>query len=319
MPEKAVDNKLSLRTNKQRIHVAIAFDENYVTPVYALLTSIFVNNAQDTIIIHAIETGLTALQREELQRYCASYTSSICFYTLEGSFARDFVLPPTLWWTASIYYRLMFPVLLPPDVEKFIYLDTDIIVLGKLQTLFDTPMQGLPVAAVRDFVDSRPELGIFKPDSYFNSGVLLIDRVEWQKRGITAKVVDFISHNADKLIYPDQDALNAVLVDNWVKLSSGFNTMFHDIPHNQSRKQLRHFLQNVVVLHYTTQHKPWAMLGRNKLRDIYFGYLDKVPKKYRRRYDNFIWDRHKIREMIEIRLSEWVIDHPAFAMGWHSK
>lgn len=314
-----MENKPSLRTISKSIHVAIAFDENYVTPVYALLTSIFVNNAQDTIVIHAIETGLTVAQREELQHYCAGYTSSIFFYTLENSFASDFVLPPTLWWTASIYYRLMFPVLLPADVEKFIYLDTDIIVLGKLRMLFDTPMQGLPVAAVRDFVDSRPELGIFGPDSYFNSGVLLIDRIEWQKRGITAKVLDFIRNNADKLVYPDQDALNAVLIDSWVKLDTRFNTMFRDIPADRSRKQLRQFLQDIVVLHYTTQHKPWAMLGENKLRNIYFEYLEKVPKKYRRRYDNFIWDRHKIRKMIEIRLSEWAVDYPALRMGWRRK
>lgn len=308
-----------MRTNSASIHVAIAFDQNYVTPVYVLLTSIFLNNAHNRIVVHAIETGLTALQREELQHYCAGYSSSISFYTLEESFASDFVLPPTLWWTASIYYRLMFPVLLPAEVEKFIYLDTDIIVLGQLQTLFDTPMQGLPVAAVRDFVDSRPELGIVKPNSYFNSGVLLIDRVEWQKREITAKVLDFIGKNADKLVYPDQDALNAVLLESWVKLDTRFNTMYHDIPHEHPRKQLRQFLQNVVVLHFTTQHKPWAMLGENKLRNTYFAYLDKVPRKYRRRYDNFTWNRHKIRKMIEIRLSEWAIDYPALVLGRHRK
>ncbi|WP_170172608.1 glycosyltransferase family 8 protein [Hymenobacter rigui] len=314
MSGKAVVNQPS-----SSIHVAIAFDENYVTPVYVLLTSIFRNNTSTNIVIHAIETGLTALQREELQLYCAGYASSICFYTLENSFAKDFVLPPTLWWTASIYYRLMFPVLLPAEVEKFIYLDTDIIVLGPLQTLFNTPMQGLPVAAVRDFVDSRPELGIHTPDSYFNSGVLLIERVEWQKREITAKVLDFIRTNADKLVYPDQDALNAVLVDSWVKLDTRFNTMFRDIPHEQSRKQLQQFLQKIVILHFTTQHKPWAMLGENKLRNIYFDYLRKVPKKYRRRYDNFVWNRHKIRKMIEIRLSEWAVDYPALAIGWRRK
>ncbi|MDU0370357.1 glycosyltransferase family 8 protein [Hymenobacter endophyticus] len=301
------------------IHIAIAFDENYLTPVYTLLTSIVENNKQEAIVIHAIVTGLTAEQRQELQQYAVARGSNVHYYDIEESFARDFVLPPTLWWTASIYYRLMFPLVLPAEVQKFIYLDTDIIVLGKLRTLFATDMKGLPVAAVRDFVDMRPELNIHEPDSYFNSGVLLIDRAEWVRRDVTNKVIDFIRNNAEKLVYPDQDALNAVLTSNWLKLDSRFNRMYMEIPKDQPRKQLQEFLQDTVILHYTTQHKPWSMLGENRLRDLYFKYLAQVPKKYRRRYDDFEWNRHKVRKMIEIRLGELAIDYPAMITRWLKK
>ncbi|TGE23231.1 glycosyltransferase family 8 protein [Hymenobacter metallicola] len=306
-------------TPSESIHVAIAFDENYLTPVYALLTSIFANNGQESVVIHAIATGLSQAERKELSHYVAGHHSSIHYYDIEDSFANDFVLPPNLWWTASIYYRVMFPALLPADVKRFIYLDTDIIVLGKLRSLYDIAMEGFPVAAVRDFVDARPELGIHKPGNYFNSGVLLIDRSEWLRLDITTSVIDFIRNNSEKLVYPDQDALNAVLVDNWLKLSTRFNTMFRDIPKHEPRKRLKYFLQDTVILHYTTQHKPWSMLGENRLRDLYFKYLDKVPKKYRRRYDNFSWNRHKIRKMLEIRLSELFIDYPALVTGWRRK
>ncbi|MET4106916.1 glycosyltransferase family 8 protein [Hymenobacter sp. UYP22] len=305
-----------MSTSGSRIHIAIAFDENYLTPVYTLLASVFDNNTQDTVVIHAIVTGLTAEQREEVQQYTVAHNSTVCYYDIEESFAQDFVLPPTLWWTASIYYRLMFPMVLPAAVDKFLYLDTDIIVLGRLRALLATDMQGLPVAAVRDFVDARPELGIHAPNSYFNSGVLLIDRAEWVRQEVTEKVIDFIRNNAEKLMYPDQDALNAVLAHNWLKLDSRFNRMYKEIPKDQPRKQLREFLRDTVILHYTTQHKPWAMLGENRLRDLYFGYLERIPRKYRRRYDDFEWNRHKVRKMIEIRLGELALNCPAVFTQW---
>ncbi|MBC6697794.1 glycosyltransferase family 8 protein [Hymenobacter puniceus] len=298
------------------MHIAIAFDENYLTPVYALLTSIFDNNKNEAILIHAIATGLAANEQQELQEYAKVNGSAIQYYDIEESFGRDFVLPPTLWWTASIYYRLLFPLVMAPDITRFIYLDTDIIVLGKLRSLYTIDMQNLPVAAVRDFVDARPELGIFSAGNYFNSGVLLIDRTEWLARDVTNKAIEFIRNNADILVYPDQDALNATLVDSWCKLDSRFNRMFPEIPKDQPRKKLKSILDDTVILHYTTQHKPWSMLGENRLRNLYFRYLKKVPAKYRRRYDDFSWNRHKIRRMFEIRLNELFVDYPALIFQW---
>lgn len=292
------------------LHIAIAFDENYLTPVYALLASIYKNNKQDKVCVHAITTGVDSAQHDKLQRYVAGYGGDIQYYTIEGSFAKDFVLPTTAWWTPSIYYRLMFPVLLPPVIKKFLYIDTDILILGSLNLLFAIDMSEIPVAAVRDFMEPRPELGILNSGDYFNSGVLLINRSEWLRRDITNKVIEYIKKNPDKLIYPDQDALNVVLANNWLKLNSRFNMMFREIPIDQPRAYIQNFLQGVVVLHYTSQHKPWAMTGRNKLRWIYFDYLKMVPKEYRKKYLNFAWNRHRIREMIEIRLSELVIEHP---------
>ncbi|MCB2379727.1 glycosyltransferase family 8 protein [Hymenobacter sp. BT635] len=301
------------------MHIAIAFDENYLTPVYALLTSIFENNRAESIAVHAIVTGISAAQQEELKHYARIYASDICFYALSENFATDFAIPSSLWWTPAVYYRLMFPSLLPAQVEKFIYLDTDIVVLKALRPLYDTPLDGFPIAAVRDFVDSRPDLGITAADSYFNSGVMLVDRIAWVQNDITGKCIEFIKHNPEKLKYVDQDALNAVLINKWKKLDSRFNMMLNELPAGVPLKQLLHFLRDTVVVHYTTQNKPWSMIGRNRLRDLYFNYLKKVPKKYRQRYNDFTWDRHRIREMIEIRLQELVIDYPVLSTPWRRK
>ncbi|MBT9393953.1 glycosyltransferase family 8 protein [Hymenobacter sp. NST-14] len=308
-----------LHTELESMHIAIAFDENYITPVYVLLASIFENNANESILIHAIVTGVTDKQKIELKEYTFKFGSSIYFYGLEEGFANDFALPKSLWWTPSVYYRIMFPTLLPIQVDKFLYLDTDIVIIGKLRTLYEEDVKNVTIAAACDFVDARPELGIMKPNSYFNSGVMLVNRRSWVEKNIAEKCIDFIKNNPEKLLYVDQDALNAVLINDWNRLDYRFNFMFQEkhalIPMREARKQL----ENVVVLHFTTQHKPWSVLNRNRFRFLYFKYLKKIPRKYRNRYNDFSWNRHRIRETIEIRLSEWSVDYSTLVSGWRRK
>ncbi|MGI4743438.1 MAG: glycosyltransferase family 8 protein [Janthinobacterium lividum] len=296
------------------LNIAIAFDNNYLSPVYALLTSVFENNTGSHVNIHSIVSGITTLQKEELIAYVKKYGATIYYYKLDYDFSVLFKLNSQMWWTESIFYRLLFPIIVPEHVDKLLYLDTDIIVLKNLAELYSTDMGEMPVAAVRDFVDYRPELGICSLNSYFNSGVLLISRKKWIEQDITTKALSYIKDNADKLLFPDQDALNAVLLNNWVKLSTKFNVMFKDIPADLSKSQIKLFLEDIVILHYTSQHKPWSILGKNRLRFLYRFYLWKAPVLYRIRYTDFVWNRHKLREALEIRLTEMCTDYP-----WLSK
>jgi lipopolysaccharide biosynthesis glycosyltransferase len=298
------------------LNIGITFDENYLSPVYALLTSVFENNKASRFVIHTIASGVAEFQKDELAAYVEKYGHAICFYEIEQDFANIFTLNKAMWWTESIFYRLLFPVLVPEHVDKLLYLDTDIIVLKDLNELFAIDTGEMPVAAVRDFVDYRPELGIYSPNNYFNSGVLLINRLEWVKQDITIKTINYIRDNADKLLFPDQDTLNAVLIDRWLKLDAKFNLMFKDIPENLAKNQFKDFLKDVVILHYTSQHKPWSILGKNRLRYLYTFYLWKAPPAYRVKYADFTWNRHRIREMIEIRLEEMCTNYPWLGRLW---
>lgn len=292
------------------LDIAIAFDSNYLSPVYALLTSIFVHHERGQVAFHAIAPNVGADEQAELQAYAAKFGSRLRFYPIEETFGVDFLLPETLWWTTSIYYRLLFAQLLPESVERFLYLDTDIIVLKSLAPLFATELAGRPLAAAPDHVAYRPELGIFEPGHYFNSGVLLIDRAAWLAQNVSNRAIAFIKSSADKLVNPDQDALNVVLLANWVKLDRRFNLMYEDLPPNLTRQGEAAFLRDTVIVHYTSQHKPWSIIGQNRLRHLYHRYLSQVPRPYRTRYADFAWNRHRLREMLEIRLAELVVDYP---------
>ena len=52
-----------MKENPTPVHIAIAFDEDYIAPVYVLLTSIFINNRECRFKIHAIATNVLKAEK----------------------------------------------------------------------------------------------------------------------------------------------------------------------------------------------------------------------------------------------------------------
>ena len=94
---------------------------------------------------------------------------------------------------------------------------------------------------------------------YFNSGIMIIDFEPWRKQNISKKVIDFINENSseDFLVFHDQDALNAILYDQWHELHPRWNAQTHIIMnekthHNAGIKILGsvadiHFFQSFML------------------------------------------------------------------------
>ena len=53
-----------IQSNSNDIHIALAFDNNYIVHVYAMITSIFFNNRNNNIKFHAIATGISNIEKK---------------------------------------------------------------------------------------------------------------------------------------------------------------------------------------------------------------------------------------------------------------
>ena len=97
-----------------------------------------------------------------------------------------------------------------------------------------TDLDAAPVGAVADSgmpthgdrglayvraVGSRPQ------SPYFNSGVMVMDLVEWEVTRVGDRVLEIVDRRLLPVDFIDQDALNAVFVDQWHALDSTWNTM----------------------------------------------------------------------------------------------
>jgi lipopolysaccharide biosynthesis glycosyltransferase len=150
------------------------------------------------------------------------------------------------------YYRLLLP-LLHPDIDKIIYLDTDLIVEKDLKELYSLDIDNLKIAGVRDYIEQRKceDLNINPP--YINSGVMLLNLQSLRSSNFSVQCIDWLnSHCGRGLHHHDQDAINVYLqLGGLLLLDPSWNDM---LPRPESFLQPKN-----RIIHITGPFKPWHL------------------------------------------------------------
>lgn len=182
------------------------------------------------------------------------------------------------------------------EFDRALYLDTDILVLSQLAPLIDTDLQGRTVAAVGNHppIDvmrvaiRRSNRGNIDPDApYFNAGVLVIDTERWRRLAIGSNSRAFLRRYPSTRLL-DQDALNMLLVNDWLALPKAWNApagRLDATPMFAGLAQMNRSLVAAVqaweeaqrqpnILHFTGKPKPWdEEYPWPELRKRYFGFV----------------------------------------------
>lgn len=296
----------------QIIHVALAFDHNYLVPLHALLASVFDNNKKNYFHFHFIAPDILIGEKLLLKKYIIENENVVSFYEIDKALTSGFVLTNN--WTKSVYYRIFFPLLLPDNIERLLYIDTDTIVIGDLTDIYDANIGNYPLGAVYDnYVKHQPNIGVNEEGQYFNSGMLLINIKLWNKQKISENAIEFIQQSPEKIIYVDQDALNAVLKGNWFNMDARFNLLYSYIPDDLSKYNFKEYLKDKVIIHFTL-HRPWSFLCKNRFRYLYKYYLKVSIKREEKVITDFRLS--KIISFIKLRFSEYYKDNPLIQKSW---
>lgn len=294
--------------SNNNIHIALAFDNNYVVHIYAMLTSIFCNNKSNDIIFHTIATGISDEEKLNLRTYIRDNNCKIIFYNITEDFVKAQVeIPADSYFTHATFYRLFFPQLIDPDIKRLLYIDPDTIVIKDLKELYTMDIGNSIIGAVVDSgMGIREELGINKAGSYFNAGVMVISISNWIEENVSENVLTFVRNNPQKVPYLDQDALNATLINKWFRLENKYNLTQFDVKLQVPTKEL---LKDTVIIHYTSSRKPWNFLTRNKLRYLYHYYLKLSPKSNEKKYIDFDWNLKNVWIFFRIRVKEFYFNN----------
>ena len=273
------------------IHIACNIDSNYVRHCAVTLVSLFENNKKEQFMVHVIADNLQESLQKTLENLCAQYQNHIAFYPpslelLKGFEIRKFSKRISM----ATYYRCLLSDILPRDIERVLYLDCDIVVLGNIRPFYDTPLADVGVAAVEDIGCGETRryeiLNYPMKDSYFNAGVLLINLTFWRGHQVGKACIEYFRKYPERILFNDQDLLNSLLCRHktfvplkW-NMQDGFyrnTTALGEEWDKAHAEDLRH----PVVLHYTNR-KPWEYDSQHPLRDEYFKYLDLTPWKGKR-------------------------------------
>lgn len=93
--------------------------------------------------------------------------------------------------------KLYLDDLLPDDVERILYLDSDILVTDDLTELWNIDLKGHCAAGVIDCLGEKyyELLGLNKDAFYCNSGMILEDLKAWKQKRIGDKVRKYCEEN----------------------------------------------------------------------------------------------------------------------------
>jgi lipopolysaccharide biosynthesis glycosyltransferase len=308
-----------MNNQNSEIHVAIAFDEGYVSPVYVFLTSLFVSNSDNTIIVHAIATGIGEEVKEGLKDFSSKYKGKIEFYNIGPEVTANFPLPdnPGAYITLATYYRLFFPQLIDQSISRLIYIDADTLVIGNLEQFYNYSLGGKVILAVAEAeMEPRPDIEFNNLSDYFNAGVLLMDLVQWRAQHITERALSVIASYGNRLKYHDQDALNLVFRGNWQRADIRFNLMKAYIPQDLPRRSYQDFLSDKVIIHYNGSLKPWHQACENKFRYLYDKYFMQSLLPSDKRYIKKRLTVRGTRRFVFTRILEMYFNYPEVGQMW---
>lgn len=255
----------------ESINIVFSSDDNYAQHLGLAILSILENKAPGySINFHILDGGISSENKEKIKSILKKEEENkIFFINIEKNKFKGF--PEKRHLKLPAYYRLLAPYII--DCERILYLDCDLIVLGDLKSLFDINLKKNIIAAATERVGDYIKKYFFREiDSYFNSGVLLIDTKKWQKENIWQNAQEFLSHekNVYKIKYADQDILNHLLENKWLELNKKYNFQL-DI------YQKKDNINDIKILHYVGNIKPWHYLYANYYQKYYIKYLEDSP------------------------------------------
>ena len=203
----------------EEIPVVTAADENYAPYLSVMISTLLDRTSRKTPIrFIIIDDDLSVQSKEKLIQTAHKHSDSavIQFVKVDEEIYEDFLVSDHI--TTTAYFRISMPkILAKKNYRKILYIDSDTLILDDIQKLYQQDLAGKTIGAIIDpgQTEALERLGVESDDYYFNSGVMVIDVERWNQQQITEKTIDYLKNNGDKIIYHDQDALNAVLYEQW--------------------------------------------------------------------------------------------------------
>ncbi len=247
-------------------------NDEYAQHLGVMLTSLLKKTKnRDAINIYIIDGNISADNKRKLNRVVGRYKKEIVFLTPATSLKEALPEDSTIGYiTKETYFRIFLPTLLDNTIKKALYLDCDLIVRKDISELWDVNVENHALGAVDESVlfgwDKKErlmeELGMPTDAPYFNAGVLLLNLERWRETDVSNRLVEYLQLHPN-LTYMDQDALNAVLLNDWLPLDYKWNyTTYHwdPLPHIKP-----------AIIHFCGWYKPWN--SDIRFNKKYFKYL----------------------------------------------
>ena len=297
---------------KNKIPVFFAIDNSYAPFLAVALNSLADNSSKEreyeiTVLTKDLKREnirkLKKFERDNIKITFKNMNSLDMFDDIvQNRFRNDYII--------AIYFRLFIAAMFP-DLDKAVYLDSDIVINEDIARLYDTDIKDNLIGACfdttiahnRDFYTyTEKAVGVNK-NEYINSGVLLMNLKEMRRQKFEEHFLSLLNEYHFDSVAPDQDYINAICNGKIYYLENKWNTMPNDF---------EGIIDNPYIIHYNLFSKPWHYSGvqyeeyfwQNALKS---GYLTEILKirnsfdeeKQKKNNDCFIRLMERTREITQ--------------------
>jgi len=150
---------------------------------------------------------------------------------------------------------------LPYDISRILWLDADLIINKNIDSFYNQTIDGYSLVACDDHNQNigklRDNLGMSKEQKYFNAGILLFNIDYLRSHFSPDYLIEYAVNNKEKIIWHDQDVLNAVCGTSAKILE---NTIYNRQIFSYSvitEDELNQISNSACIIHFLGKIKPW--------------------------------------------------------------
>ncbi|EDO7682823.1 glycosyltransferase family 8 protein, partial [Campylobacter coli] len=223
-------------------HIVFNADENYIKYTSVLITSIIRNTNPKNHFqnkpynFHILSNFVSKRTRKKLdwlkKELYKIYPCEISIHIMSDDEFKNFPSSGAAQSSKLPYYRLKLSSVLEKQIDKCVYLDSDMLCLCDIREIFDIDLEGKIAGVVGDpgskkfkikFKECGQKKVLHFDKNYFNSGFMLINLKEWKKYDIEQQC-EILASKSYYIKAADQDLLNAAIKPQYqLKLDFSYN------------------------------------------------------------------------------------------------
>lgn len=261
------------------MNIVININSKFYFPAKVMVKSL-AENCDEKLDIFCLHKELTKKQIDKF----STFIEKECHGSLHPIFMGDrFInMPTSKVWTTEIYYRLCAVHILPDNIDRFLYLDSDMVCLGDISEFYHQSFDDKLIVAASDQLNN-PALGRLKEmestktrlclsDEHilFNSGMILFNAKEIRDVFSSDDIYKYCEEYKDRVIAFDQDILN-VMYSGKVKYAD-CNAFNYQIQHNYQFDMRDSNNKNIILMHFLGSIKPWNFRWINASKRYFWKY-----------------------------------------------
>lgn len=255
------------------MNILVSLNRSYLEQLSVLITSISLSNLNEHFDVYVMSRDLTEKDLDSFRRNFYNFHFFLILIT-DKEIATFPVVEKR--YPVEIYFRLFASVYLPKNINRILYLDTDIVVINSLKTLYNMDFSNnyfIGTTHVKNAIHKFHEirLDMNEDNIYLNTGVLLMNLEKLRSIPVEEQVKDFVFKNKNRLMLPDQDIISAlygdkVILVNYILYNLGERGYRLYNMRNKEKIDINWIRRNSVIIHYYGRNKPW--------KKKYYGELD---------------------------------------------